>query len=123
MKKPLLATGKLGGDYQLIITYWQTAGGAGSEKAEKIVLNRDDFKRAEKILEKISGRKTRVSELIEDFSSFFKDRIDPELAEEAYLKAHGVRISGKEAAKKVCEALAIWLLEALESEGKISLVD
>jgi hypothetical protein len=116
--KPLLATGKLGGNYRLLYSYWKFAGGSGSEKAEAILLNKGDFEKALSIIER--ENRIPLGKLVEHFKKIFLPRIDSELAVRAYKEVYGIEAPSDVAVEEVAKTIALWLLEALELEGKIS---
>ncbi len=117
-KRPLLATGKLGANYKLLYAYWEIAKKHSHDKAAEIVLKTEDFNEVEKILKKTKENK-RVFEIIEEVLPRFIKRIDPAIAVEAYEQVYSTKINPSDAVRELAKIMAIWLIEALETEGKI----
>ncbi|PMB77147.1 MAG: hypothetical protein C0177_04000, partial [Fervidicoccus fontis] len=119
-KLPLLASGKLGANYELIFKYWEIAKRESPEKEKDVVLSTDDLDYAEKL---IREKKTRlkVSEIIDELVAKIINRIDSGIALKAYESVYGIKTDPFSARKEVATVVALWILEALENEGKLVL--
>jgi len=108
--KPFLADGSLVGDYTLLFKYWEIARSKDLSIAEKAILSHKDFSELERIVNIYRGRS--IVELINYFKNNMKNRIDPEIAVEAYKRTYGIEVEESIAVDKLATILASWLMEA-----------
>jgi len=108
--KPFLADGSLVEDYTLLFKYWEKARSRNKSLAEKAVLTHEDFIELERIAESFYGHS--IIDLINFFKEVMRERIDPEIAVEAYKETYGVVVEEATAVDKLATILASWLLEA-----------
>jgi len=117
---PLLATGKLGADYNFIKIYYETALEKGVSP-EKIILNSEDLIYLKTLVENTSSRD--LGTIIDVLSKRFIDRIDPLIAKEAIEKYLNTKIDPEVAVNMIARVIAIWCIEAGEMLGYIKLRD
>jgi molecular chaperone GrpE (heat shock protein) len=110
-KRPMFATGEVVGDYEPLYLYWNEAG----EKAEEAIIQSRDFQELKKVIEQ--EKITRLDEALERLATYFLPRVDAEAARRALRKYYGIDIDPSEAAKKIAQMLAGWLIEAAEELG------
>ncbi len=118
--KPLLATGKLGGDYNLLKIYYETALRRGVSP-DKIIFNSEDLYYLRVIAENSVSKD--LGTVIDLLTKRFVDRIDPSAAQETIEKYLGTKIDPETAVNMIAKILAIWCIEAGESLGYIKLRD
>jgi hypothetical protein len=117
---PLLATGRLGADYNLIKIYYETALEKGVSP-EKIILNSDDLNYLKIFVENSSSRDLWT--IIDVLSKRFIDRIDPVIAKETIEKYLNTKVDPEVAANMIARVVAMWCIEAGEVLGYIRLRD
>lgn len=108
--KPFLADGSLVEDYTLLFNYWEIARAKDLSIAEKAILSHKDFNELERIVHMF--HRHSIVELINYFKNNMRNRIDPEIAVEAYRKTYGVQVEEGIAVDKLAAILASWLMEA-----------
>ncbi len=115
--KPFFATGEIVSDYSLLKKYWELLKLRG-KSVEPVLLSRQDFDYIKRL---IGRRRIRLDEIYEELIDYFAERIDPDIAAEAYEKVYGVRIEPETARRKLAEIMAGWLLEASSFLGDIKI--
>ncbi len=115
---PFFGDGTIVGSYKPLFEYWKLL----KEKHLSIdssLLRPDDFKYVKELVEK--HRKIMLQDLISELTKYFLNRIDCDLAKEAYRRALGIELSKEDACKKLAEILAGWLIEAANNTGLLKL--
>ncbi len=116
-ERPPFATGFIVDDYRPLFEYWRAARERGLEDlVEKSMPSDSDINL---LLEKIRGEKLSLGDVIEMAMDLFITRIDSKLALEAVRRAGYERIGEKDAHRMIARILAGWLIELLESSGKL----
>ena len=114
-RKPPFASGEIVGDYEPLFAYWRVARDKGREDLiEASTLSNEDFEYVKRYIE--VRVRLSLAELIADLSTYFQDRVDEEVAREAYRR---LGIGGVEGDYRILIAriLAGWLVEAAEAWG------
>jgi len=117
--RPPFASGRIAGVYEPLKYYLEVARERGREDlVERALLSEEDFAwLREKIGE--AGR-LKLSELLDELEERFLERVDPEIAREAY-RRYGVELSPEDARRRIARLLASWLVEAGEEWGHVKL--
>jgi len=115
---PLLATGKLGADYELLFAYWEIAKEEGKGREKDVVLRSEDMDMLESLSKQRGGR-IRLDDAISALTPSILGRIDAQLAQRAYRKVHQIDVSQEFAAAALAKVIALWTVEALETMGKV----
>ncbi len=118
-RKPLLASGKVVGSYRLIFEYSRAyKQRKGSDKEPELLMSKD-FSHLMKLVEQ---GVTSLDKLLSELKNYYRDRVDPSIALEAYLNAMGLdKADPVEAVDAIAAVLAGWLVEAAETLGIIKL--
>ncbi|PNV79033.1 MAG: hypothetical protein C0179_07925 [Fervidicoccus sp.] len=116
---PLLASGKLGADYELLFAYWEIAKEEGKGGEKDVVLRKEDLE----MVEELASRKGKImlEEIVSASLPIVLKRIDPQIAKKAYERVHGVEVPQDFAAIAIAKVIVLWIVEALEIEGKLNL--
>ena len=114
-RRPMFATGEVVGDYEPLYLYWQELG----ERTEDAVLQSRDFNELRRLLGEEGG--ARLDEVLERLTSYFLPRVDREAARRALEKYYGVKVDAEEAARRIAQILAGWLVEAAGELGMLRL--
>lgn len=106
--KPLFASGELVNDYEPLRLYLEEARSRGREDlVEKALLTQDDFTHLLDTMRVTSN----LLDLIEKLKPRFLERIDGEIAREAFKKM-GLEVDANFARERIAYIMACWLLEA-----------
>lgn len=116
---PLMASGKLGADYELIFAYWEIAKEEKEGKEEDVILKKEDLEFVERLVTEKRGMK--VEEIVSAALPTVLKRIDARIAQAAYKRVHGVDLPQDLAALSVAKVIVLWAIEALEIEGKLKI--
>ena len=106
------------GSYKPLFEYWKLL----KERHLSIdssLLHPDDFTYVKELVEKYG--KVGLQDLINELTTYFLNRINCELAKEAYRRALGIELSKEDACRKLAEILAGWLIEAAKNTGLLRL--
>jgi len=114
-KRPMFATGEVVGDYEPLYLYWQEAG----ERASESVLSNEDFQELQRLVAGEGVR--RLDQLLERLRDRFLPRVDPAAARRALSRYYGVDLGEAEAAQRIADILAGWLVEAASEWGLLRL--
>ncbi len=117
--RPPFATGRIAGGYEPLKYYLEVARERGREDlVERALLSEEDF---EWLRGRIAeARRIRLLDLLDELEDRFLERVDPEVAREAF-KRYGVEISSGDAQHRIARLLASWLVEAGEEWGHLRL--
>ena len=115
-KRPLLATGRVVGDYETLLRYVELARERGL-KPEDYTLTREDVEYAMRIFEE----RRSLLEVIDALKRKFAARLDCRLASEAMRLSKGVVVPENQACDYVSSLYAGWLVEACETLGLVRL--
>jgi len=106
--KPLFASGELINDYEPLRVYLEEARRRGREDlVERALLSQEDFSYLSEALKSSSN----LLELMEKLKARFIDRVDGEVAVEAFRKL-GLNVDVNFARDRIAYIIAGWLLEA-----------
>lgn len=115
--KPIMASGKLVDDYGPLKYYWNAL---RKRYGHAELVKTEFFKDAEKILSNY-GSRVSASEVIEQLSNVVASQIDGEAAVLALKEYYGRDYSLDDARKIIARIISGYVLEFLESLGKIKL--
>ncbi len=116
-RRPPFASGKVAGDYEPLFLYWEAARERGREDLiEAATLREEDYK----VLQREAGKGLGLEALLEALTSYMEERVDPEVAAEAY-RRYGVEAGPEDARRLIARLLASWLVEAGEYWGFVRL--
>jgi propanediol dehydratase large subunit len=105
---PPFASRELINDYESLRVYLEIAKSRGREDlVERALLSQEDFT----LLSDLAKRGLSVLDLMEALKSRFMERVDGDIAREAF-KALGLNVSSDFARERLAYILAGWLLEA-----------
>ncbi len=114
-RKPPFASGEIVGDYEPLFIYWRVARDRGREDLiEASTLSNDDFEYVKRYME--VRVRLSLADILDDLSTYFKDRVDEDTAREAYRRLGIVDPKG-EYRVLIARILAGWLIEAAETWG------
>ncbi len=118
-RKPLLASGRIVGDYEPLFKYWELAKNVDKSIAENATLKNEDF---DYLLELLSRRKIiSLIELLNKLEEYMLSRVDAEVAAKALKEVYNVEYGLEDARRKIARILAGWLIEASNIWGDIRL--
>lgn len=114
---PLLATGSLGVDYEILRRYFEVARELGRDPSS-VLLTSDDLNYLRVSVNTSSSRD--LDTIISLLVNRFIDRIDPLVASETYRRFLGVEhIDQDTAVRMFARVLAVWCIEAGETLGYV----
>ncbi len=113
--RPLLASGRLVGDYTPIRIYQDVAREMGRDPGA-VVISSNDLKR---LREAVASGAKDIGGLVSTLGSIIKSRIDPVVAREAYKRYLGVDVGEDRAVEMISDLVAKWCIEAAEIMGVI----
>ena len=113
-RRPMFATGEIVGDYEPLYLYWQELG----TRTEDAVLQSRDFEELRRMLEE---GELRLDIVLERLTSYFLPRVDRAAAKRALEKYYGVSVGEEEAARRIAQIMAGWLVEAAGELGILRL--
>ena len=117
--RPPFASGKIAGSYEPLKIYMELARERGREDLlDASILREEDFRMLRERVER-EGR-VRLLDLLNELEEYFAERVDPELAREAY-RRYGLDLATGDARKRLARLMAAWLLEAGEEWGYVRL--
>ena len=117
--RPPFASGKIAGSYEPLKIYMELAKERGREDLlDAAVLREGDFRILRERVER-EGR-VKLIDLLDELEEYFTERVDPELAREAYQR-YGLDLTTGDARRRLARLIAAWLLEAGEEWGHIKL--
>lgn len=114
--RPLLASGKLVGDYTPIRIYNEVAREMGKDPGS-VVISSEDLVYLRELVMTSSARD--VTTLVSMLIPLIRGRIDPAIASETYKRYFGVDIGEARAVELISELVAKWCIEAAELMGII----
>ena len=117
--RPPFASGRIAGVYEPLRLYLEVARELGREDlVERAVLSEEDFSWLRQRVSQ-AGR-LRLLDLLDELEERFIERVDPEVAREAF-RRYGVELSAGDARRRIARLLASWLVEAGEEWGHVKL--
>ncbi len=117
--RPPFASGRIAGVYEPLRLYLEVARELGREDlVERAVLSEEDFSWLRQRVSE-AGR-LRLLDLLDELEERFLERVDPEVAREAF-RRYVVELSAGDARRRIARLLASWLVEAGEEWGHVKL--
>lgn len=114
--RPLLASGRLVGDYTPIRIYQEVAREMGRDPSS-VVISSEDLRYVREFVAAAGSRD--VVGLISMLIPIIKSRIDPAVARETYKRYLGIDVSEDRAVHMISDLVARWCIEAAELMGII----
>ena len=113
-RNPPFASGRIAGSYEPLFLYWEEARARGrGDLVEDAMLREDDYR----LLRGLVARYRRLGELLDVLTSLMEDRVDPDIAREAYVRYGVAGVRPVDARRLIARLLASWLIEAGEYWG------
>lgn len=116
-RKPLLSSGKLGADYELLFKYWELARAERPGAENDVVLKNEYLNFVERRIEE--SQKIKLEDIMNELISVLMSKVDPVIAAKAYKERYGIEAAPAFAAREISKVVATWVIEALEIEGKL----
>ena len=117
-KKPLLADGSVVGDYEPLMKYFEIAKSVKPDVAEKSYPRSEDFNYVKNYVN--TRGKSSLLSLLEDLTVTIIERVDSQIAVEAFKKAYGVELEPEDARRRIAKLIAGWIIEASKNLGYIT---
>lgn len=116
-RKPFLASGKILGDYSVLIKYFEICMSKGGECMDLFPSREilDDIK------EMAENKGYSYLEVLGEIRVRIEDKINCDIAVEAYKMVHGISVSCEVARMELLKEIVAWYLEAAETLGLVKL--
>jgi len=116
-KMPLLADGTIVGDYNPLMKYLEKLRNTKPGEYSRNLPCKEDF---EFVRDFVSRKgKARLDELIDLLALRVYERVDGEVAVQAYLETYNVRLEPEDAKERIAKIMAGWIVEASKNLGYI----
>jgi len=105
----MFADGSIVEDYEPLFAYWEIASKKSREIAEKAMLRNEDFEYLKSI---VGEGGISLYDLLEAMTSFYYNRVDEEIAAEAFRRVLELNLEPETARRRIARILAGWITEA-----------
>lgn len=119
MRKPLLATGEVVGDYSPLFYYIDVASELGMQEAKESILIRNAD--LERVKELTTSSKLTLGQVIESLTDYVKPRVDPKVATLALSRYLNHQVTEDYAIAFYSRLISCWIVEAAASLNIIRL--